>query len=119
MLHELAHAWHCMNWTNAVINTSLLNPQPSRDASGCFVGDTQIEEAYEAALSAGIYEAVYRVGELLPVEAYANTNKQEYFAELTEAWFLENDYYPQNREELLKHDPLGAAAIEAAWSSPP
>ena len=52
-------------------------------------------------------------------KAYAATNKQEYFAELTEAWFWENDFYPYNREELLEHDPLGAAAVEAAWNVVP
>ena len=119
LLHEIAHAWHCINW---------IRIDEVSGPSGCFFGDTQISEAYEAAMSAGIYNAVNRrtpddmdnkLGEENLVEAYAAENRMEYFAELTEAWFWENDYYPHNREELLEHDPLGAAAIEAAWNSSP
>ncbi|MDG2351335.1 MAG: hypothetical protein P8L35_00785 [Acidimicrobiales bacterium] len=134
LLHEIAHAWHCINWVqtdgggdpNFPAGTEQ-NPFP--EAIGCFFGDTQISEAYEAAMSAGIYDAVHRriiegageskLGEDNLVEAYAATARTEYFAELTEAWFWENDYYPHNREELLEHDPLGVAAIKAAWNSSP
>ena len=116
LLHEIAHAWHCINW---------IQIDQVSGPIGCFFGDTQISEAYEAAMSAGIYNAVNRrtpddmeneLGEENLVKAYAAENRIEYFAELTEAWFWENDYYPHNREELLEHDPLGAAAIEAAWN---
>ena len=96
-LHELAHAWHCMNW----------NP--------CFDGATQIRSAYDAAMTSGIYDMVER-NDGTQGKAYAATNDHEYFAELTEAWFWENDYYPYNREQLLVHDPLGAAVVEAAWT---
>jgi hypothetical protein len=98
-LHEMAHAWHCMNWP-------------------CFSSDSLITEAYEAAISTGIYDQVER-NDGTTVKAYAATDKQEYFAELTEAWFWENDFYPYNREELLEHDPLGAAAVEDAWNTIP
>ena len=47
---------------------------------------------------------------------YSTVNDHEYFADLTEAWFWENDFYPYNREQLLTHDPVGAAAVEAAWT---
>jgi hypothetical protein len=97
-LHEFAHAWHCMNWP-------------------CFEGDTQISEAYEAAVASGSYDLVER-GERME-RHYGLTDKQEYFAELTEAWFWKNETYPYNREDLLNHDPLGAAVVEAAWSVVP
>jgi hypothetical protein len=45
-------------------------------------------------------------------------NRQRSFAciSITGAWFWENDYYRYNREQLLAHDPVGAAAVEAAWT---
>jgi hypothetical protein len=96
-LHEVAHAWHCMNW----------NP--------CFAGATEIRAAYDAAMTSGIYDLVDR-NDGNREKAYAATNDHEYFADLTEAWFWENDFYPYNREQLLTHDPVGAAAVEAAWT---
>ena len=42
------------------------------------------------------------------------TTPQEYFAELTEACFGKNDFYPFNRNELKEHDPGGYVVIEKA-----
>lgn len=98
-LHEFAHAWHCMNWP-------------------CFEGDTQIEEAYEAAMASGIYDVTENKAGFKR-RHYGAMNKMEYFATLTEAWFWERLDYPFNRDDLLKHDPLGAAAVQAAWSVAP
>jgi hypothetical protein len=47
--------------------------------------------------------------------AYAMTNQMEYFAELTEAVFSTNDFYPFTRDELAAHDPVGMAAVLKAW----
>ena len=43
------------------------------------------------------------------------TSAAEYFAELTEAWFGDNDYYPFDRADLLS-DPVGAAVVEEVWT---
>jgi hypothetical protein len=40
---------------------------------------------------------------------------QEYFAELSEAYWGKNDFYPFTRSELLQHDPLGYEAVKRAW----
>ena len=93
ILHELTHAWHHQNLTPDYL--PLIN-------------------AYQDAMDEGLYDSVeYVHGQYL--EAYATSNVQEYFAELTEAWFWTNDYYPFIRSELLMHDPVGASLIEAAW----
>lgn len=42
-------------------------------------------------------------------------NEKEYFAELTEAYFGKNDFYPFTRAELKTHDPKGYRMIEAVW----
>ena len=97
ILHELTHAWHHQYLPYGYL--PLIN-------------------AYQSAMSAALYDSVeYVYGQNL--EAYATTNVREYFAELTEAWFWSNDYYPFIRSELLLHDPTGADVIESAWQMNP
>ena len=94
VLHELSHAW---------------------DHQRHGYAHPDVVAAYDAAMQAGIYDAVeYVEGQIL--EAYATTNAAEYFAELTEAYFWTNDFYPFVYADLVAHDPAGLAAIEAAWA---
>ena len=97
VLHELAHAYH-----HQVIGY---------DHPG-------VRAAYEKAKEAGSYESVlyFRGNEK---KAYALNNDQEYFAELTEAWFGTNDFYPFVRAEVLKHDAEAAKVLEDVWENPP
>ena len=93
-IHELAHAWHCMAY------------------DPCWSG-TRIMSAYAAAMSDDLYDSVpYLYGG--NERAYAATDDAEYFAELSEAWFDTNDYFPFNRDEVRAHDPNGAKVVEAA-----
>lgn len=94
VLHELSHAWH-----HQVLGYD----------------DTDIAEAYAAAMASGQYEEVEYAGGGT-AEAYATTDDREYFAELSEAWFWENDFYPFVREDVIDFDPLGAQVVEASWS---
>ena len=48
-------------------------------------------------------------------EAYALTNEIEYFAEITEAFYWENDYYPFKKFDLYNSDSVGAEMLEVAW----
>jgi hypothetical protein len=64
----------------------------------------RIKAAHESARKSGTYESVlcrYSKG----TEHYAITNKMEYFAENSEAYFGTNDFYPFVRAELKEHDP--------------
>jgi hypothetical protein len=93
VLHELAHAYH---------------DQVLGKDHGPLIA------AFEAARADGRYGQVLRSsGQREP--AYAITNVDEYFAELSEAYFWVNDFYPFVRAELREHDPAGFAAVEAAW----
>ncbi|MEL7369897.1 MAG: hypothetical protein AAFN74_13345 [Myxococcota bacterium] len=100
VLHELAHAWDHLEHD---------------------YGFPAVQSAYDAALNSGIYDEVpYILGGVS--EAYATTNSVEYFAELSEAFHstgppgsFQNDFFPYDREELRAHDPLGFAAVDAAW----
>ena len=77
-----------------------------------------ILSAYEAAMEEGLYlEVPDRKDKSLKVKAYAATNQEEYFAELTEAYFGQNDWFPHNREELRNYDPRGYKMIEEVWSA--
>ncbi len=93
LLHELAHAYHhqVLGYESRLVLI-----------------------AYRHAMRRGLYEQVayIRGG---TQRAYATTNEQEYFAELSEAYFGKNDFYPFVREELARHDPLGYRMVESAW----
>lgn len=95
-LHELAHAYH---WR-----------------LGFDRGD--VSAAFAAARDAGLYRGVAYA--LAPDgegrDAYALTNHKEYFAELSEAYFGRNDYFPCTREELRAYDPAGFALVERLWN---
>jgi len=95
LFHELAHAYHHM----------------------LGVGRADVRGAYEAAMEAGLYDKVdYNhdaTGE--GVRAYAANNPTEYFAELSEAYFGLNDYFPFARPQLARHDPRGHDVVERLW----
>lgn len=98
-LHEFAHAYH---WRIGF-------------------GRADVAAAYRAARNAGRYDAVaYALapdGQTRP--AYALVNEKEYFAELTEACFGRNDYFPFTRDELRSHDPEGFDVINRLWKLAP
>ncbi|MFZ6712860.1 hypothetical protein [Undibacterium sp. TC9W] len=93
LLHEMAHAYHFQH--------------PELDAL--------ILGAYEKAKAAGLYRQVTRDHRPELQEAYAMSNHQEYFAELSEAYFGENDFYPYQNPELKKYDAHGYAMLEKVW----
>lgn len=93
VFHELAHGYH---WH--------------------LVGhyDPQVKKAFQAAVRSKIYESVAH-NQGGKQRAYALANEQEYFAELSEAFFGENDYFPFNRAELKSHDPAGFDLMRRVW----
>ena len=95
-LHELSHAYH----------------------RRLGHGNAEVRAAYDHAMDEGLYDAVLKNttanGE--PVRAYAATNPVEYFAELSEAYFGLNDFFPFTKRQLRQHDPEGFAVVEKMWS---
>jgi Mlc titration factor MtfA (ptsG expression regulator) len=79
----------------------------------------EIKAAYESAKASGTYNEVERFdgNKIVKDKAYAMTTPQEYFAELTEAYFGKNDFYPFNHNELKEHDPEGYALIKRVWGA--
>ena len=98
-LHELAHSYH-----DQVLGFN--NPE--------------IEAAYQHAKAGGKYDSVKRwLGTKFadkPERAYAMTNAQEYFAEGSEAYFDQNDFFPFNQDELKETDPGLSKILEQVWS---
>lgn len=77
-------------------------------------GNSRIEAVYEHARQSGTYEAVLcRYSDA--ARHYAITDKMEYFAENTEAYFGTNDFYPFVRAELREHDPAACTLLEDLW----
>jgi Mlc titration factor MtfA (ptsG expression regulator) len=99
-LHELAHAFH-----DRFLPGGFENPE--------------IKAAYNRAKASGAYDRVERWngdGKSKTTErAYAMTNPMEYFAEITEAFFSRNDFYPFDREELRQHDPEMERLLRRLW----
>lgn len=83
VLHELAHGYHQQ-----------------------FLGENHagIRRCFENAKEKGLYDSVLRINGHHE-RHYAMTNEKEFFAEMTEAFFGTNDFYPFVRAELKDHDP--------------
>jgi hypothetical protein len=99
VLHELAHLYH-----HEVLSDGFQN--------------ARVLTAFNAAVASKKYEAVrYFNGTdtVNNVRAYAIANQMEYFAELSEAYFGNNDFQPFNYEELKTFDPAGFALMEEIW----
>ena len=113
VFHELSHLYHDQGLggsTNVTINN-----------------------AYKNAKNSGIYKKNYYRFNVKdpqskwiqtdtpahPNQSYCLNDEWEYFAEMSEAYWGENDYYPFNYEQLKKHDPTAFAAMEKIWGPRP
>lgn len=83
VLHELAHAYH-----DQVLG----------------FGHPRIREAYEEYKKSGRGDKTLLYNGRR-VKHYALTTPQEFFAEMTEAYFGVNDFFPFNRAELQESEP--------------
>jgi Carbohydrate esterase, sialic acid-specific acetylesterase/Sulfatase len=97
ILHELAHAYH-----DQVLGFD----------------EPRIKEAYEKFKKSGHGEkALLYNGNR--VRHYALTDHKEFFAEMTEAYFGVNDFFPFNRAELKEAEPEIFELLKNIWESPP
>lgn len=94
VLHELSHAWEFRFSDDAI--------------------KKELDEAFAAAQASGKYENVDH-WDHNKRRAYALTNSHEYFAEICEAYFGKNDFFPFVRSDLLAFDPQGYRLVEHAW----
>jgi hypothetical protein len=95
LLHELAHAFH-----DQVLGFE----------------EPRIKAAWERAKGSGLYDDVLHIsGERR--KHYALENQKEFFAEMTEAYFGTNDFYPFVRAELKECDPETFKLLEEVWTA--
>lgn len=74
----------------------------------------EIEATYRRAVDSRRYLGVKRHDGSV-VDAYARSNAAEYFAELSEAYFSRNDFFPFTRNDLAAYDPDGERLIAKLW----
>jgi hypothetical protein len=96
VLHELAHAYH----------DQMLG-----------FDDPRIVAAYERFRQSGHGDSVLLVtGQ--HVRHYGLTDPKEFFAEMTEAYFGMNDFFPFNRAELMTAEPEIFELLKSIWGQP-
>lgn len=81
-------------------------------------GNDECEANYQRMMKSGTYEKV-RIWDGGTGSHYARTNRMEYLAESSEAYFAVNDIYPFVRAELREHDPEMARLVERYWGVEP
>lgn len=76
-----------------------------------------VEQVYSAAVSSGIYASVDYFDGVGTVKkkADAANDAESYFAELSEAYWGTNDFYPFDYHDLMEYDPSGFALMEELW----
>lgn len=93
VLHELAHAYH-----DQVLGFD----------------HAEIRAAWERFRDSGKYKSTLHInGKMVP--HYALTNPMEFFAEMTEAYFGQNDFFPFNRAELQREEPAIHELLTTIW----
>ena len=101
MIHELAHAYHDLFLEDGFYNDD-------------------IEDAYDEAKESGKYDenaVMYPWWDPLFVEHYGMTDASEFFATMTETFFLDYKTYPFNIAMLWSHDRDVYDLIYRAWYS--
>ncbi len=93
VLHELAHAFH-----DQVLGFE----------------DPRILQAYERYKKSGHGDAAL-LFDGRRVRHYGLTDHKEFFAEMTEAYFGENDFFPFNRAELMTAEPEIFKLLQTIW----
>ena len=96
VLHELAHGYH-----DQVLGYD----------------DPRIIAAYERYKKSGRGDSVL-LYDGRHVRHYALTDHKEFFAEMTEAYFGENDFFPFNRAELHEAEPEIEKLMTEIWETP-
>jgi len=97
VLHELAHAYH-----DRVLGFD--NPK--------------IKALWQKRVDDGRYNSVLHI-DGKSQRHYALTNQMEFFAEMSEAYFGMNDFYPFNRAELKREDPETFDLLREIWGPLP
>jgi hypothetical protein len=97
VLHELAHAYH-----DRVLGFN----------------HAEIKAAYQEFVKGGKYKSILHINGKMQSH-YALTNAQEFFAEMTECYFGQNDLFPFNSGELKHEEPEIFDLMSKIWGPLP
>jgi hypothetical protein len=95
LMHELAHAYH-----DQVLGFD----------------HAEIQAAWARFRDSGKYKSVLHINGKKTTH-YGLTDPKEFFAEMTEAYFGHNDFFPFNRAELQQEDSETFALLTRIWGS--
>lgn len=98
VLHELAHSYH-----DRVLGFN----------------EPRIKAAWDRYVASGHGEAVLLIDNPKRVRHYALTNEKEFFAEMSEAYFGVNDFFPFTNAELHDAEPEIYALLAEIWGPVP
>lgn len=99
VLHEMAHAYHHRFLPKGFQNPAIL-------------------KCYRGAMKGGAYDEVIHCSGNKK-RHYGANNHHEYFAEASEAYFGQNDFYPFMRTELKQHDAEIYDLLRKMWGVDP
>tara|TARA_R110002073_G_scaffold37866_4_gene109316 strand:+ start:220166 stop:220927 length:762 start_codon:yes stop_codon:yes gene_type:complete len=112
---EIANTTNFVNWVNTGQPSMILHELAHAYQHATLgYNNPLVTKPYEQAKASGTYDLVDHISGT-PRIHYAMNNEIEYFAELTEAYFGFNDFYPFSRDQLRAHDPDGYNMIQSAW----
>ena len=77
-------------------------------------GEPRILEAYRKVKASGRWDSVLLYNGKR-VRHYGLTDQKEFFAEMTEAYFGVNDFFPFNRAELQEAEPEVFELMKGIW----
>jgi len=97
VLHELAHAYH-----DQVLDFE----------------HAEVRAAWERVREGGRFEKVRHI-DGHDTKHYALTDQKEFFAEMTEAYFGLNDFFPFHRADLKQAEPEVFALMKSIWGEVP
>ncbi|HVT13150.1 MAG TPA: hypothetical protein VHE55_12875 [Fimbriimonadaceae bacterium] len=98
VLHELSHAYHHQFLPDGFDNK-------------------EVKSVWDEEMALKKYDHVLH-WDGKTVKHYAETNPMEFFAECTEAYFGENDFYPFVNAELKTFDPEAYHLMQQVWGTP-
>ena len=104
ILHELCHLYHDQGLggdNNKVISQAYNNAKENKlYAKGWYRDNVKKTEQNQWTTTTSMY---------------CMNDAWEYFSEMCEAYWGENDYYPFNYEQLKEHDPVAFEMMETIW----
>ena len=115
---EISHVLNYLQWSRDNNCSGLLH-EMTHALHSLHLGDKndRIIATYKRAMDRKLFDSVPFV-QGGSREAYAKTNEKEYFAEISEAYFGRNDFFPFSRDQLKAHDPDGFDLVKDLWFEP-